>query len=900
MKPEANSRRLFGITRSKGKMYEFGLPTASHIAVPEGSILDELFLLTISNLGDAAAAIIEQDDLEQQEDVSLEDLRFSASFFDAFLASSFSPSLNGEIALLASAAYYLASRPGSSLVLSERMGQSDGESPLESVVRWLLQAKWEQTPSSMPPPYGELLNSLVVSVSTHFREGASIQEALDTCRRLRAIAYRRGSPRDIFLTDIICAVTKRRMQSSAWTNLPAFSDIPPSRWSEVIARPSFPKELWPSQIMIGKAGLYSGSSGLIQMPTSAGKTKAVEIIIRSGFMSERTRLAVVIAPFRTLCHEISNSLRDAFRRDGTKVNELSDALQPDYIDQLEELFGTRLTGTRYILVLTPEKFLYLLRQTPTVMDGLGLVVYDEGHQFDTGSRGIIYELLLTEIKKLLPSSAQTILISAVIQNAQAIGTWLIGENVKIVSGKDLSPTARSIAFASWSERLGQLLFFETQPITTPDYFVPRIIEQQDLALLGAERKRRYFPERGNTVDVSLYLGLRLAEKGTVAIFCGRKDTAANFASRTVEIFSRGINLPRPADFSDADEIRRLTGLYMAHFGESADSTRAARLGVFSHHGNTPHGIRLSVEYAMQQGKIFLVACTSTLAQGVNLPIRYLVVSGVYQGSQRVKVRDFHNLMGRAGRAGKHTEGLIIFADPAIYDSRFAERWRMTSAMELLNPEATEPTTSSLLSILGPIEIPTGTSVAVRPQDLWRVLLQGREAWEPWAREMVSASHGTAFDIGHVLNELARRRQLMFAIESYLMANRGSETFVEYSARVVQLATETLAYNLGTNDEKLALVALFQTLAEHIETLQPAVERQMQYSKTILGIEAAQRIELWVSANKNLLLGLTSNDELLAALWPVLQEHSQDDFFTLVSPRPLPFEIANMWIRGEPY
>jgi hypothetical protein len=58
-----------------------------------------------------------------------------------------------------------------------------------------------------------------------------------------------------------------------------------------------------------------------------------------------------------------------------------------------------------------------------------------------------------------------------------------------------------------------------------------------------------------------------------------------------------------------------------------------------------------------------VLCTSTLAQGVNLPIRYLIISGTMQGVERIKARDFRNLVGCSGRAGMHTEGTIWLEPP---------------------------------------------------------------------------------------------------------------------------------------------------------------------------------------------------------------------------------------------
>ena len=125
MKPESNSRRLFGITRSKGKMYEFGIPV-SHIAIPEGSIPDELFLLAVGTLGDAAAEVCNSKIVVRGlRPKRLKSCDSRLVFFDAFLASKFSPNLDGEVALLASATYYLASRPGSSQVLSHGIIEED-------------------------------------------------------------------------------------------------------------------------------------------------------------------------------------------------------------------------------------------------------------------------------------------------------------------------------------------------------------------------------------------------------------------------------------------------------------------------------------------------------------------------------------------------------------------------------------------------------------------------------------------------------------------------------------------------------------------------------------------------------------------------------------------------------
>ena len=170
------------------------------------------------------------------------------------------------------------------------------------------------------------------------------------------------------------------------------------------------------------------------MPTSAGKSRATELIIRSAFLCARTKLALVIAPFRALCQEIASDLQRAFRDDGYNVNQLSDALQPDIeID----IFDVSKQSPPQVVVLTPEKLLYTLRQYPDIVQKAGLVIYDEAHQFDTGARGVTYELLLTSIKRLLPDSAQSVLISAVIQNAAAVAAWFLEDESKVIFDKSL-------------------------------------------------------------------------------------------------------------------------------------------------------------------------------------------------------------------------------------------------------------------------------------------------------------------------------------------------------------------------------------------------------------------------------------------------------------------------------
>lgn len=902
MKPEFKSRRLFGITRSKGKMYELGLPEDFHIEIPEGRDPHQLFLLTVGALGDAAAAYCEADDLDAPLPRSTaEGLEFAASFFDAFLASRFSTELARDTTLLAAAAYYLARRPGSSLVLARRLTLREDSPPIERLLKSLLLARWKGFRIEVDPWFGDTPRSIASLLERYFHDGSGENELRAALGALRRKAYEGASPRELLFADLIVAIARMRLAVSAWATLPTFTGIDSESWSPAIRRSYFPKELWPSQILLGKSGLFSGRSGVIQMPTSAGKTKALEIILRSGFLSGRATLAVVVAPFRALCHEIGTTLRIAFKQDNVKVNELSDAFQLDYMQHIIELLGSDIPISKCILVLTPEKLLYVLRQTPSLAPNIGIVVYDEGHQFDSGERGITYELLLTELKPLLPDGAQTVLISAVIQNARAIGEWLIGDNVQVVNGSGLLPTSRSIAFASWIERLGQLMFFESESFGAPSYFVPRVIEQQTLTKRESEKKDRVFPGKGDSKDIALYLGIRLASQGAVAVFCGRKDSASSIASKAVNIYERNFSLPAPAEFSDVDELQRMKYLVDEYFGNRSVLSRAASLGVFVHHGATPHGLRLSIEHAMQQGRIKFVACTSTLAQGVNLPIRYLIVTSIRQARDEIKVRDFQNLIGRAGRSGMHTEGLVIFSDPKIFDQRKSERSVFDSSTKLLSPEQSELTTSSLLGVLSPLYGKfRHNPLAIFPNELGKLIMSTEDEWYIWANQIERSRPGGGFTVDILVREIKNRRRMIYAVESHLMANRGNRSFVEFRGSAEQLAKATLAHQLASGDVKIAIQNLFTSVAEYVNQLEPDAEKQRTYAKTLLGVRSAKAVDAWVDRNGYMLLSLRSNEELLDAIWPLLVDQLDDKFFRTVEPRSLSIELARLWIRGRPY
>lgn len=890
MRPERPAQRLLSITRSKAKMYEYAVPEEEHIALPQRPEI--LFSLAVGLLGDAAAAIAAASIESAREITPPETLTFSGIYFDSYLQSRLSDVGALEFPILAAASYYLADNPGSAKVLVSRAEAPPPPlaSSLAMLTYRLLAGDYSEITAGA---YADSANTLLAQLATYLTGEGDASELLSIAASIRNEAYVKGDGRELLYADVVAAIVRKKIANAAATILPEASDIGIDVWRTYLSRPHFPRELWPSQQRICAANVLRGQSSIIQMPTSAGKTRATELILRSAFLSERASLGVIVCPFRSLCHDIRGDMSRAFAGDNVALNEATDSFQQD-------LSINDLLERKTILIVTPEKLLYLLRRTPDLAEHIGLVVYDEGHQFDSGARGVTYELLLTSLKLLLAQDTQVILISAVIANAAMVAGWLVGNEEAIVDGAGLLPTARSVAFTSWRDRLGRLEYVSPLDPDDTEFFVPRVIERIELALQGRERIRRYFPLAEDGTSVGLYLGLKLVSNGSVAIFCGRRDTAINLCATAVDLFGRTRAFDRPSAVSDEDEVAKLVSLFVRHLGEGAPTARAATLGIFPHHGSVPHGLRLAVEFAMKEGLIHLVVCTSTLAQGVNLPIRYLIITGVYQGGDRILVRDFHNLIGRAGRAGMHTEGSIIFADTKVFDKKRDRhaRWRWQTAKELLDFANSEPSSSSISAIFDSFSYGQPTrEIALDIGQLHRLVFEDENSVDAVVQQITAAN--PAIESARFRRFLQERVRAVYGIVSFLLAHLdfSDERLAE---RAAELARNTLAHYLADVDQRVQIETLFRNVAQRLLEGAPTEDRRAILRRSPLPPASVNRLRDWLTENRTALLQAEAAGTLRESLTAVVLQHNNSNTISALSDRAIMPAIVDGWISGSSF
>jgi replicative superfamily II helicase len=910
MKPEAKSQHLLSITKAKAKMWEYNVPYEHHITIPEPP--DRLFPLSIALLGDIAAEINRGHENTENFKELNKHLRFAADFFYSFYEAKLLETVSPRLRLFASVAFYLCDMPGNAMVLAKSIqyeNLSADTEGLDALLLWILQNDITTRVWSYEGYYKKYILELPPKFAKFYQNGDSSKIENQTME-LRKQTYETGTDEQLLLGDLIAATTSRKIRNSSIQLLQRYSDISIEDWKPVLQKESFIREFWPAQQLLGEKGVFKGHSVVVQMPTSAGKTKSIELVLRSAFLSQRTNLAIIVAPFRALCHEIKNALQFTFKGENVGVDALSDVLQRDFENLLSELFGTKHEQTKpQVLVVTPEKLLYVLRHHPELAANLKLVVFDEGHQFDTGKRGITYELLLTSLKRYIPNDTQKILISAVIPNADEIAQWLNGDT-NVAQRTELSPTEKSIGFASWRDALGQIKYVEKE---TDVFFVPRVIQSQPLQKKGKERNLRYFPEKNAGQDISLFLGLKLCSNGGVAIFCGRKDTAFNVCKRLIEVVERSYDVGTLTQCSDADELMALSSLCAENLGETSIEAQSARIGILAHHNNIPHGIRIAVEYAMREDKIRFLVCTSTLAQGVNLPIRYLLVTSFYQGQELIKVRDFHNLIGRAGRAGKHIEGSILFAEPEVYDKKDnrQENWRWKNAQKLLDVNQSERVVSSLLELFEPIhnnqhirKEPRTISFGEDTQSFEAVIDSYINNQVHQLASNISARfENSGFDFNTVFLQLFHKQQLLESIENFLLAHWENIT-ENPEEKASELAQQTLAYHLADDEKKGQIVEVFQLLAMNISEKIPEPERKQIFGKTLYGIYSALKVEEWVKDNRTDLLTIRDRTTFFEKIWPlfcdVIESNANKNIFSKFSPVDARKPILFAWLDGKSF
>lgn len=882
----STSQYMLKYQKAKAKLVEYEVDKVDYPKFPLNS--NELSYPTIYIISRYVESVVE-DDVDVRNEFAPY-LIIASQYFDAAVNSKDRETYDDDFLLSGAIAYFLSDDFGSAKVLCSKIALDTNianETPqilLVFLLNFILRnKKMPQTHSSSL--FSDMLNSL----RDYFHSGDLAENQYELLLQYRTEIYKNNNPTDIYYVDILIAVAMASIKKSAWSLLPEYSGVSKDMWGAYLNKANAMKILWPSQQLICKKGILSGSNAIVQLPTGVGKTKSIELIIRSAFLANRANAAIIVAPLRALCNEITNDMNHAFANE-VIINQFSDVLQEDFSFDLSNLFKKR------IIICTPEKLSYIMHHQEDIIDNIDLFIFDEGHMFDDGSRGALYELLISEIREKITIENQFVLLSAVLSNAEQIKDWLFKNAGVLASSEKIKATPKSIGFASHTKDIN---YFSDDAYES-DYFIPKSIETVQLNNFKGERAIRNFPVMTNAKDIAIYFAIKLCQNGGVAIYVNRTDSVLTVTKRVLELHKRAYNMARLATVTNIEKAEKIGNLIKAYYGENHEYSQSALLGVFPHYADLPNGIKLAVEYAIRHNDIRFVVCTSTLAQGVNIPIKYLFMTSFRLSRGSMQIRNFQNLIGRTARSGMYTEGSVVVTDPKFYDQRTDRRhggnYRWNDCIRMFDPNASEPCSSSILSVVKNIEIDheitlSGRKISehiinnyVQP-DCFSSLIDKIVSW-------YLKKHPTK-DQNTLISAISLRRLIVEAIENHLcfVFSRCGE--IDYEENAIKICHETLAYSLATDEEKDLLIKLFAAIAQKIQSIGNP-EKIQTYARTMIGIDLSRMIEEWIE-QKGLINTLYTEEQLMDMIISLFIETHK----IKISPEQFSI-LSKLWISGKTF
>ncbi len=404
------------------------------------------------------------------------------------------------------------------------------------------------------------------------------------------------------------------------------------------------RELYPPQAE-ALGPVLKGKSVVLACPTASGKSLVAYLALLRAVRAGGTGLYLV--PLRALGQEKAEEL-GAFASLGFRVGlSIGDFDLPN--DKLEKLD---------ILVATSEKADGLLRRGSPWLDRLGAVVADEVHLLRDPERGPTLEVSLTRLRRRR-TDLQIVALSATVGNASELADWL---------GADLIESEFRPVPLKWGVyREGRITFTDlsTRPIGGPGEPMPRLVRSV------------------------------IAEGGQALVFVNTRKASEQVAQGLVPTVRALLGTAELSDAAAAAEELRATA------EEDTEGVRHLEAmvpyGVAFHNASLTNPERRVIEHAFRDRKLKVLVATPTLAAGINLPARRVIVRDTTRYDDRIgmqapiPVLEVQQMCGRAGRPRYDPLGeAVLLAKSIDEEERYLDTYLSAEPERVVSHLAAEP------------------------------------------------------------------------------------------------------------------------------------------------------------------------------------------------------------------
>lgn len=542
----------------------------------------------------------------------------------------------------------------------------------------------------------------------------------------------------LMLDDLWSHSLHVRLPINSPENNETYSELRQLFITSLYSRKSAEVELWPSQLEAAERAVNLNDDLVVALPTSAGKTRIAEITALMTLSAGRRVL--VVTPLRALSAQTERSFRNSFSPLGFKVSSLygpsgssgdNDALK-----------------TNDIIISTPEKLDFALRNDPSIIDDVGLVILDEGHMIGIGEREIRFEVLVQKLLRRRDAEERRVVcLSAILPTGtplKELTAWIRNDEPGDAITVPWRPTRQRFGTVTYLGEYAKLNYGQTDT----EGFIARFIEQNPKS--DIEPKLR----SGDIKDITLASAWKFALEGRrVLVFITQANWVESFGRVAMELVNNGFLTPL---LDDQSAIARAVQIGEEWLGVGHAAVESLKIGIAIHHGKLPSPFLREMEVLLTTGAIKVTIASPTLSQGLNINAGVLLVPYLTRSGTIIPGEEFANVAGRAGRAFVDVEGLVLHIIKDDFSNRHRKWFRLVKAARTRNIE------SGLMQIMTESIRRLGSAGVLVDDDSFEYLANSADAWKGLTKE--ESKQGTvAEENGQVEAELEKLDTIVFGL-----------------------------------------------------------------------------------------------------------------------------------------